>query len=73
MILIVAVLSVMSFQAYAATAKETVEAGVNKVLTTLSDPTFKAKPKDVKTQFREILAKESPQKLLKILRNKVSF
>jgi phospholipid transport system substrate-binding protein len=50
MILIVAVLSVMSFQAYAATAKETVEAGVNKVLTTLSDPTFKAKPKDAKIE-----------------------
>ena len=46
MILIVAVLFVMPFQAYAASAKETVETGVNKVLKTLSDPTFKAKPED---------------------------
>jgi phospholipid transport system substrate-binding protein len=48
MILIVAVLIVMPFQAYGASAKETVETGVNKVLKTLSDPTFKAKPRDVK-------------------------
>jgi phospholipid transport system substrate-binding protein len=48
MILIVAVLIVMPFQAYATSAKETVETGVNKVLKTLSDPTFKAKPRDVK-------------------------
>jgi phospholipid transport system substrate-binding protein len=47
-ILIVAVFIAMPFQAYAATAKETVESGVNKVLKTLGDPTFKAKPKDVK-------------------------
>ena len=47
-ILIVAVFIVMPFQAYAASAKETVETGVNKVLKTLSDPAFKAKPKDVK-------------------------
>jgi hypothetical protein len=38
----------MPFQAYAASAKETVETGVNKVLKTLGDPTFKAKPRDVK-------------------------
>jgi phospholipid transport system substrate-binding protein len=48
MIIIVAVFIVMPFQAYAASAKETVETGVNKVLKTLSDPAFKAKPKDVK-------------------------
>jgi phospholipid transport system substrate-binding protein len=48
MILIVAILTVIPLQAYAATAKETVEAGVNKVLKTLADPVFKAKPRDVK-------------------------
>ena len=48
MILIFAVFIAMPFQAYAASAKETVETSVNKVLTTLGDPAFKAKPKDVK-------------------------
>jgi phospholipid transport system substrate-binding protein len=48
MILMVAVLMMIPFQAYAASAKETVETSVNKVLKTLGDPTFKAKPKDVK-------------------------
>jgi len=48
MILMVAVLMVIPFQAYAASAKETVETSVNKVLTTLGDPAFKAKPKDAK-------------------------
>jgi phospholipid transport system substrate-binding protein len=48
MTLIAAVLMVMPFQAYAASAKETVETSVNKVLKTLGDPAFKAKPKDVK-------------------------
>ena len=48
MILMVAVLIVMPFQAYAASAKETVETSVNKVAKTLSDPTFKAKPKEAK-------------------------
>jgi len=48
MILMVAVLMVMPFQAYAASAKETVETSVNKVTKILSDPTFKAKPKDAK-------------------------
>ena len=48
MILMVALLIVMPFQAYAASAKETVETSVNKVTKTLSDPTFKAKPKDAK-------------------------
>ena len=139
LILMVAVLIVMPFQAYAASATETVETGVNKVLKILGDPAFKAKPKDVKiaeigniigevfdtekelkkgraevqsnivlsdgrkvpifyrvsnksgqwkvydliiegvslvknyrTQFREIIAKDSPEKLLQILRNKVN-
>ncbi len=48
MMLMVAVLIVMPFQAYAASAKETVESGVNKVLKTLGDPAFKTKPRDVK-------------------------
>ena len=48
MILMVALLIVMPFQAYAASAKETVETSVNKVTKTLSDPTFKDKPKDAK-------------------------
>ena len=48
MILMVALLIVMPFQAYATSAKETVETSVNKVTKILSDPTFKAKPKDAK-------------------------
>jgi phospholipid transport system substrate-binding protein len=48
MILMVALLMMIPFQAYAASAKETVETSVNKVLKTLGDPTFKTKPKDVK-------------------------
>jgi len=47
-ILILAILIVLPLQAYAATPQETVETGVNKVLKTLSDPAFKAKPKDQK-------------------------
>jgi phospholipid transport system substrate-binding protein len=47
-ILILAILIVLPLQAYAATPQETVEAGVNKVLKTLSDPAFKTKPKDQK-------------------------
>ena len=45
-ILILAVFVVVPLQSHAATAKETVEAGVNKLLKTLGDPTFKAKPED---------------------------
>jgi phospholipid transport system substrate-binding protein len=45
-ILILAVLMMMPFQGYAATPKETVETGVNKVIATLGDPAFKAKAKD---------------------------
>jgi phospholipid transport system substrate-binding protein len=48
LILIVVVFIVMPFQAYGASAKETVETGVNKVLKTLADPAFKPKPRDVK-------------------------
>ena len=46
MILIVAILIVLPLQGYAATPKETVEAGVNKLLNTLGDPAFKAKPEN---------------------------
>lgn len=45
-ILIPVLLLVLSLNALAATPKETVEAGVNKLLKTLEDPSFKAKPKD---------------------------
>ena len=45
-ILIMAVLLMMPLQGFAATAKETVETGVNKLLKTLGDPAFKAKPED---------------------------
>lgn len=47
-ILIFTFLLVIPLQAYAATPKETVETGVNKVLKTLSDPAFKAKSKEQK-------------------------
>ena len=47
-ILIFAFLLWMPLNGYAATPKETVEAGVNKVIGTLSDPAFKAKSKDEK-------------------------
>jgi len=47
-ILILAIFVVVPLQGYAATPKETVEQGVNKVLKTLSDPAFKAKAKDEK-------------------------
>ena len=46
LILILAILIVLPLQGYAATPKETVEAGVNKLLKTLGDPAFKAKPED---------------------------
>jgi phospholipid transport system substrate-binding protein len=46
LILILALLIAIPLQAYAASAKETVEAGVNNLLKTLGDPAFKAKPKD---------------------------
>ena len=40
------ILLVIPIQAVAATPKETVETGVNNLLKTLGDPSFKAKPKD---------------------------
>jgi len=46
LVLIFAFLMLIPLQSYAATPKETVETGVNKVLATLSDPAFKAKPKE---------------------------
>jgi len=46
LILIFAFLIMIPLQGYAATPMETVETGVNKVLKTLSDPAFKAKPKE---------------------------
>ena len=45
-ILILAVLIMIPLQGYAATPKETVESGVNKLLATLGDPAFKAQTKD---------------------------
>jgi len=45
--LILAVLMMMPLQSFAATPKETVENGVNKMIATLGDPAFKAKAKDV--------------------------
>jgi phospholipid transport system substrate-binding protein len=45
-ILILVALVMVPLHAYAATPKETVEAGVNNLLKTLGDPAFKAKTKD---------------------------
>ncbi|MGD8293792.1 MAG: ABC transporter substrate-binding protein [Desulfobacterales bacterium] len=55
MILMVVILIVIPLQGYAATPKETVEAGVSKLLKTLGDPAFKAKPED---QRIAIISKE---------------
>jgi phospholipid transport system substrate-binding protein len=44
--MIFTVVLMMPLQGYAATPKETVESGVNKLLGTLGDPEFKAKTKD---------------------------
>jgi len=46
LILIFAFLLVIPLQGYAATPKETVETGVNKILKMLGDPAFKAQSKD---------------------------
>ena len=46
LIMILVALVMLPLHAYAATPKETVEAGVNDLLKTLGDPAFKAKPKD---------------------------
>jgi phospholipid transport system substrate-binding protein len=45
-LLIFTVLLMIPLQGFAATPKETVETGVNKLLATLGDPAFKAKAKD---------------------------
>jgi len=45
-ILILALMLVIPLAGYAATPMETVKTGVDKVLATLTDPGFKAKPKD---------------------------
>ena len=50
LILIFAFVILIPLQGYAATPKETVETGVNKVLKTLGDSNFKAKPRDVKIE-----------------------
>ena len=50
LILILAISMAIPLQGYTATAKETVETGVNKVLKTLADPAFKAKPEDAKIE-----------------------
>jgi phospholipid transport system substrate-binding protein len=46
MILILAVMLIIPLQGFAATPKETVESGVNNLLKTLGDPSFKTKAKD---------------------------
>jgi phospholipid transport system substrate-binding protein len=46
MILILAVMLIIPLQGFAATPKETVETGVNNLLKTLGDPSFKTKAKD---------------------------
>ena len=48
LILIFTILIAIPHQSYAATPKETVETEVNKVLTTLGDPSFKTKPREAK-------------------------
>ena len=47
-ILIFAIGLMIPLDAFAATPTETVESGVNRILKTLSDPAFKAKPKEAK-------------------------
>jgi phospholipid transport system substrate-binding protein len=46
LLMIFAMCVLLPFQGFAATPKETVEAGVNNLLKTLGDPAFKAKPED---------------------------
>ncbi len=50
-ILTLAILLVIPLQGYAATPKETVETGVTKLLGTLGDPAFKAKPKEQQVEI----------------------
>ena len=46
LITILAICVILPLNGFAATPKETVENGVNKVIKTLGDPAFKSKPKD---------------------------
>ena len=56
LIVVLAVLAMAPLQSSAATPKETVEAGVNKMINTLGDPAFKAKAKDEQiAQLGEII------------------
>ena len=50
-IMILSVLALLVSQGYAATPKETVQNGVDKVVATLSDPKFKEKTKDAKIEM----------------------
>lgn len=50
-IIILSVLVLLVSQGYAATPKETVQNGVDKVVATLSDPKFKEKTKDAKIEM----------------------
>jgi phospholipid transport system substrate-binding protein len=51
LILIFTFLMLLPLQGYAATPKETVETGVTKLLGTLGDPVFKAKPKEQQVEI----------------------
>ncbi len=56
LLIIIALLLLLPLQSYAATPMETVKTGVNKMLGTLGDPAFKAKPKDEQVaQLGEII------------------
>ena len=56
-ILVLAILAALPFQGYAATPKETVEAGVGKVIATLSDAAFKSQSKDEKVaKLNEVIS-----------------
>ena len=57
LILIVTMLILIPLQGFAATAKETVEGGVNKVTATLSDAAFKSKAKEEKiAKLNEVIS-----------------
>ena len=56
-ILVLAILAALPLQGYAATPKETVEAGVGKVIATLSDAAFKSQSKDEKVaKLNEVIS-----------------
>jgi phospholipid transport system substrate-binding protein len=55
--LVLAILAALPLQGYAATPKETVEAGVGKVIATLSDAAFKSQSKDEKVaKLNEVIS-----------------